>query len=45
MKNLCIIITVIIIIIKGLGMAFDHASTEVHNQAQDRLNRLEQVAK
>ena len=45
MKNLLILITVIIIIIKGLGMAFDHASNEVHDQAQDRLNRLEQVAK
>ena len=45
MKNLLIIITVIIIVIKGLGMAFDHASKEVQNQAQDRLNRLEQVSK
>ena len=45
MKNLFILITVIIIVIKGLGMAFDSASNEVHNQAQDRLNRLEQVAK
>ena len=43
MKNLLIIIAVIII--KGLGMAFDHASNEVRNQTQDRLNRLEQVAK
>ena len=45
MKNLLILITVIIIIIKGLGVAFDHASNEVRNQAQDRLDRLEQVSK
>ena len=45
MKNLLIIITVIIITVKCLGMAFDHASNEVRQDAQDRLNRLEQVAK
>ena len=45
MKNLLIIIAVIIIVVKGLGVAFDHASNEVHDQAQDRLDRLEQVSK
>ena len=45
MKNLFILITVVIIVVKGLGMAFDHASNEVRNQTQDRLDRLEQVSK
>ena len=45
MKNLFITIAIIIIIIKGLCICFDHASDEVHNQAQDRLDRLEQVSK
>lgn len=45
MKTLFTIIIVIIITVKGLGMAFDSASNEVRNQAQDRLDRIEQTAK
>ena len=45
MKTIITIITIIIISVKGLGMAFDNASNEARNQAEQRLDRIEQVAK
>lgn len=45
MKNLFTIVAIIIIAVKGLGIAFDSASNEVRNQAEQRLDRIEQVAK
>lgn len=45
MKTLFTIITVIIITVKGLGIAFDSASNEVRQDAQNRLDRIEQIAK
>lgn len=45
MKTIITIVTVIIITVKCLGMAFDSASNEVRNQAQNRLDRIEQTAK
>lgn len=45
MKTLFTIITVIIITVKGLGMAFDVASNEVRQDAQNRLATIEQVTK
>ena len=44
MKALFTIIIIIIIIVKGLGMAFDNASNEVRGQAGQRLDRIEQSA-
>lgn len=45
MKTLLTIATVVIITIKGLCICFDNASNEVRNQAEQRLDRIEQVAK
>ena len=45
MKTLFTIITIIIISVKGLGMAFDSASNEVRQDALNHLDRIEQVAK
>ena len=45
MKTLLTIITIIVISVKGLSICFDNASNEVHNQAEQRLDRIEQVAK
>ena len=45
MKALFTIATIVIITVKVLCIYFDHASDEVRTQAQDRLNRTEQVAK
>lgn len=44
MKTL-ITIVIIIITVKCLGMAFDSASNEVKQGAQNRLDRIEQTAK
>lgn len=45
MKNLFTIATIVIITIKGLCICFDNTSNEVRNQAEQRLDRIEQVAK
>lgn len=45
MKTLFTIITVIVLTVKGLGMAFDTASNEVRQDAQNRLTTIEQVTK
>ena len=45
MKTIITIVIVIIIAVKGLGMAFDSASNEVRQDAQNRLDRIEQNTK
>lgn len=45
MKTLSILLVTIVIIVKGLGMAFDSASNEVRQDAQNRLDRIEQITK
>ena len=45
MKTIITIVIVIIIVVKGLGMAFDSASNEVRNNAQNHLDRIEQSTK
>ena len=45
MKTIITIVTIITITVKGLCICFDNASNEVHNQAEQRLDRIEQVAK
>lgn len=45
MKTIITIVVVIIIAVKCLGMAFDNASNEVKQGAQNRLDRIEQTAK
>lgn len=45
MKTIITIIVVIIIAVKVLSVCFDNASNEVRNQAEQRLDRIEQVAK
>lgn len=45
MKPIITITIVIIIAVKCLGMAFDSASNEVRQGAQNRLDCIEQIAK
>lgn len=45
MKNLFTIVAIIVLIVKVLSVCFDSASNEVRNQAEQRLDRIEQVAK
>ena len=45
MKTIITIITIIVITVKVLSVCFDSASNEVRNQAEQRLDRIEQVAK
>ena len=45
MKTLLTIVTVIVLAVIGLGMAFDLASNEVRKDAQGRIEQLEQIAK
>lgn len=45
MKTIIAIVTVIVLTVKVLSVCFDSASNEVRNQAEQRLDRIEQVAK
>lgn len=45
MKTIFTIATIIVLTVKGLCVCFDNASNEVRNQAEQRLDRIEQVTK
>lgn len=45
MKTIFTIVTIIAITVKGLCVCFDNASNEVRNQAEQRLDRIEQITK
>ena len=45
MKTIITIITIIVITVKVLSVCFDSASNEVRNQAEQRLDRIEQSTK